>query len=142
MNQPPPTSPSVSPPWLLIAGLVLGGGLVLFIAWDSIAHSFRGNAKGPVVELTDANWQQEVVESKVPVVVDFWAPWCGPCVKFGPTIEKLAGTYEGKVKVCKLNVDEAQKIANKYKITSIPRIMIFNGGDQPVESFVGAQSVV
>lgn len=136
----PRAVPQRSGAWLLLVGLALGAGLLVFMAWDSIAHTFRGSSKGPVVELTDANWQEEVVDSKVPVLVDFWAPWCGPCIKFGPTIDKLALTYEGKVKVGKLNVDNAQQIAAKYKITSIPCIMVFNGGDQPAKKFVGAQT--
>jgi thioredoxin 1 len=140
MNQPTPPK-QVSPPWLLIAGLLLGGGLLVVIAWDSIASSFRRSpAKGPVVTLTTTNWKMEVVDSKVPVVVDFWAKWCGPCLDFAPTIDKLAGKYEGRVKVGKLNVDDAPEISEKYKIRGIPCVMIFNGGAEPVTSFTGANT--
>ena len=71
------------------------------------------------------------------MVVDFWAPWCGPCRQLGPTIDKLADQFAGKVKVGKLNVDDAPDVATKYGVTSIPRIFIFKGGDQPRKSFVG-----
>ena len=93
-----------------------------------------------VVEFTDANWQTEVVDSEVPVLVDFWAPWCGPCRALGPTIDKLAAQYAGKVKVGKLNVDDASETASRYGITSIPRIFLFKGGDKPQKSYVGLTS--
>ena len=134
-----PTRPeSYTPPWLLIIGLVLGACFIVFMAWDSISSSLR---KSPhVTELTDDNWQREVVDSEVPVLVDFWAPWCGPCRQLSPTIDKLAERYKGKVKVGKLNVDNAQRIAAKYQISSIPRVMIFKGSDLPRTSFEGLQS--
>jgi thioredoxin 1 len=88
-----------------------------------------------VVEFTADNWANEVEKSAVPVVVDFWAPWCGPCRALAPTIDKVATQFAGKVKVGKLNVDDAQDIAVKYNITSIPRVFIFKGGDQPVKTF-------
>ena len=90
-----------------------------------------------VAEFTTANWEQEVTKSEIPVVVDFWAPWCGPCRQLGPTIDKLATQFAGRVKVGKLNTDENQDLAVKYGVTSIPRVMIFKGGDQPKESVVG-----
>ena len=96
-----------------------------------------------VLEFTDDNWKQEVVASSVPVVVDFWAPWCGPCRALGPIIDKLAVNFVGKVKIGKLNVDESQEVASKYGVNSIPRIFLFKGGnssDQPVESIVGLRS--
>jgi thioredoxin 1 len=95
-------------------------------------------ASANVLEFTDANFQKEVVESAVPVVVDFWAPWCGPCRALTPTIESLAAKYVGKVKVGKLNTDEAQDTAARYGVTSIPRVLIFKGSDQPRETIVGA----
>ncbi|MEI7530209.1 MAG: thioredoxin domain-containing protein, partial [Elusimicrobiota bacterium] len=69
------------------------------------------------IQLTDANFEQEVLKSALPVLVDFWAPWCGPCKMIGPLIEELAAEYAGKVKVCKLNTDEAQDSASKYNIS-------------------------
>jgi thioredoxin 1 len=95
-------------------------------------------ASANVMEFTEGNWQAEVVNSAVPVVVDFWAPWCGPCRALGPTIESLAVKYAGKVKVGKLNVDDAQDLAAKYAITNIPRVLIFKGGDMPRRTIVGA----
>jgi len=79
--------------------------------------------------LTDDNFEQEVLKSDIPVLVDFWAPWCGPCQMMGPIIEELAGEYEGKAKIGKLNVDENQIIAGKYKVMSIPTFFIFKGGE-------------
>jgi thioredoxin 1 len=90
-------------------------------------------ANANVVELTQDNWEQEVVNSDKPVLVDFWAPWCGPCRALGPTIDKIADQFAGKVKVGKVNVDDAQDIAVRYGISSIPQLFVFHGGDQPTE---------
>lgn len=89
--------------------------------------------------ITDQNFSQDVLKSTMPVVVDFWAPWCGPCRLVGPTIEELAKEYEGKVKVGKMNVDENQETAGTFGIMSIPTVMVFKGG-QPVKAIIGAQS--
>ena len=94
-------------------------------------------ASANVVELTTQNWDQEVVNSDKPVLVDFWAPWCGPCRQLGPTIDRLADTYAGRVKVGKLNTDDNQDMAVKYGISGIPQLLIFKGGDQPKERIVG-----
>ncbi len=90
------------------------------------------------IQLTDENFEQEVVKSAQPVLVDFWAPWCGPCRMIGPVIEELAKEYAGKVKVCKLNTDEAQDSAAKYQISAIPTILLFKGG-KVVQQLVGLQ---
>lgn len=91
------------------------------------------------IEFTDQNFEQEVLKSDKPVLVDFWAPWCGPCKIMGPIIDELAGEIADKSKVGKLNVDENPATAEKYGIMSIPSLKIFKGG-QVVEEFTGVQS--
>ncbi|HPS61080.1 MAG TPA: thioredoxin [Candidatus Cloacimonas sp.] len=81
-----------------------------------------------IVEVQSATFETEVLKSTQPVLVDFWAPWCGPCRALSPTIEKIASETEGKVKVVKVNVDEAQDIAAKYSVMSIPTLLIFVNG--------------
>ena len=90
-------------------------------------------ASANVIEVTGQNWEQEVVKSDKPVLVDFWAVWCGPCRVLGPTIDKVANDFAGKVKVVKVNTEDAPEIAAKYRISAIPQIMVFKGGDQPVD---------
>src|SRR5437899_9415241 len=92
-----------------------------------------------VKEFTTVNWDQEVVNSDVPVMVDFWAPWCGPCRQLAPTIDSLADKYSGKIKVGKLNTDDNPDVAVRYSISGIPAVLIFQGGDQPKERIVGLQ---
>ena len=94
---------------------------------------------GSALEFTDANFQSEVLQSSVPVLVDFWAPWCGPCRMIGPMIEELALENAGSFKVGKVNVDDNQKLAMSYNVASIPTIMIFSGG-KLVQQFMGVQS--
>ncbi|MEB3277814.1 MAG: thioredoxin [Lyngbya sp.] len=87
--------------------------------------------------VTDASFQQEVLDSDVPVLVDFWAPWCGPCRMVAPVVDEIAEQYAGKVKVVKLNTDENPSVAGQYGIRSIPTLMIFKGGLK-VDMVVGA----
>ncbi|MFA5038704.1 MAG: thioredoxin [Candidatus Omnitrophota bacterium] len=89
------------------------------------------------VHLSDANFKKEVLESKVPCLVDFWAEWCGPCRRVAPVIEEIAEEFQGKCKVAKLNVDEGGKTASDYGVMSIPTLMFFKDG-QVVEQIVGA----
>ena len=82
-----------------------------------------------LVQFTDANFEQEVLKSDKPVLVDFWAPWCGPCRAVGPVVEDLAEAYKGRVKVGKINIDDNPKTATNYGVMSIPTLIIFNKGD-------------
>lgn len=91
------------------------------------------------VTITDQTFEQTVLKSDKPVLVDFWAVWCGPCQMQGPIVEEVAKDMEGKAVVGKVNVDENPGVAGKYGVMSIPTIMIFKGG-QPVKQFVGVQS--
>ncbi|WP_373532779.1 thioredoxin [Vampirovibrio sp.] len=91
---------------------------------------------GNVLNVTDESFEQEVKKSSVPVLVDFWAPWCGPCRALAPVIEELATEYDGKVKVVKVNTDDSLQTAQNYHISGIPTLIIFKDGE-PVEQMVG-----
>ncbi len=92
---------------------------------------------GKAIEFTDANFDEEVLNSDQPVLVDFWAEWCGPCRMVGPVVEELAGEFEGKAKIGKVDVDSNPQVSMKYGIRSIPSLLIFKGGEV-VDQVVGA----
>ena len=93
-----------------------------------------------VQEFGNDTWDADVVKAGVPVLVDFWAPWCGPCRQLSPIVDRVADQFAGKVKVGKVNVDENYELANKYAISTIPRLMLFKGSDQPLKTLVGLTS--
>ena len=91
------------------------------------------------VILTEENFEQEVLKSDKPVMVDFWATWCGPCKMLAPVVEEVAKEYDGKVKICKLDVDQAMSVAGKYRISSVPTLIFFKGGAVAAQT-TGVQS--
>ena len=91
------------------------------------------------MEITDQNFKDQVLDAELPVLVDFWAPWCQPCLMVGPIVEELAKEWEGKLKVVKVNIDENSALASQYKVMSIPTLLLFKNG-QVVKQWVGVRS--
>ncbi len=95
-------------------------------------------ASEKIIKLTKGNFEQEVVNSDKPVFVDFWAQWCGPCRAVAPIVDELANDYDGKIKVAKVNVDEEGELAQKFRVMSIPTLMVFKSGEV-ADKIIGAR---
>ena len=101
----------------------------MFVEDQGTAYS-KGDMTMAEVSITNANFEEEVIKSEIPVLVDFWATWCGPCRMVGPVVSEIAEEFEGKVKVGKVNVDEEDELAERFGVQSIPTIILFKNGEE------------
>ena len=113
------------------------GDIIIVIKVNTEQPISSTEAYAGVVNITDGSFNEEVLQSALPVVVDFWAPWCGPCRMMSPVMERVAEQYKGKFKFCKLNVDENPQTAGQYQASSIPTLLFFRNG-QLIDRSVGA----
>jgi thioredoxin 1 len=93
---------------------------------------------GNILEVSDSSFESEIIKAEIPAMVDFWAEWCGPCKMVGPVVEELAGEYQGKIKVAKMDVDQNRETPAKFGIRNIPTLILFKGGEV-VKTIIGAQ---
>jgi thioredoxin 1 len=119
------------------ANYLLGKGPAPRVTKAEPSATGTGNATAQPITVNEGNFEQQVLRSKEPVLVDFWAPWCGPCRMIAPTLEKLSQEYAGKIKIAKLNVDENQRLAQTYQAHSIPLMVMFKGG-KAINKIIGA----
>ena len=139
----PSTQSGFQPPWFLILGLLAGVVFIGYVVYDSTNIPGKGYSPN-VVEFTKDNWKKEVLDSDIPVVVDFTASWCGPCKQFAPILGKLADRYQGRVKVGKFDVgdptfNKGRHLQAEYNITGVPHVMIFTKSGPPMQ-FPGGES--
>ena len=122
----------------LLGALLAAGVIAIVVGCETSPPPQNSGGNSQVVQLSDANWESEVVNSKIPVLVDFMADWCGPCKKYAPTIDKVAAKYQGKIKVAKFDVGDnfikAERIMKSYPFDGIPCVMIFKDGKKLYQS--------
>lgn len=122
-----------------IGGLTMLRKTLKAIEGQELKDSILTMAASNIVYLTETNFPEEVTNSPTPVLVDFWAEWCGPCKMIAPLLDELALEYDGKVKVAKVNIDEQQNLASQHGIRAVPTLLIFKGGEV-AEQIVGVKS--
>jgi len=124
--------------WSWVVFPALGLVVIAFLSF-MLKSVIQQQQRDPVVAITSDNFQREVLKSDVPVLVDFWAPWCGPCRMFAPTVDKIAKDYAGRLKVGKVNIDDNRDLATSWAVQAIPTAMIFKDGSM-VQKWVGVST--